>query len=520
MTLYTSPIEVWRTACFLVGATPPNSDMDTGPIALSLKGLYEPTVQMALSRQAFSFAERSVRLTQQGKSRDIPGWWLYRLPSDLIELRHVSLNGQIYKNYQISAQMLSAPFSSVDGLVLTYVARVPEAQWPADFADVIVQLLGARLEKGPLNRFNQGKAREDEAMERLQSVQARNRSSSGKIARTSDDRLTRAWRGGMSSAFPASGIASAASPTGGPVGFSNELQIVEGKPGRPGRDPQFRATDVALEYRLEGAESWIELFRFSLFNTEPERLNAIEAAITSKADAGNVYSITQVDQALSAQRVAIVGDADDRLNTLGKIALALGGDDSFAANLTAKFGAPEGLATLGEDGKIPETQARATAKPGDMKFSAISGDQDDWLQCDGRVLTEALATALKATALRSALINDGFKYGQVGTDPKIPDMRGRVGAGADDMGASPRANRITNTNLGGNVAHPDGTLGSEGGSDRAVPQAQVVQLASTGVGVYTSLSGQNLGGSGNPNIGLKAIPILQPTLCLIWLIKT
>ncbi|MBL4538347.1 MAG: hypothetical protein JKP96_06715 [Oceanicaulis sp.] len=241
----------------------------------------------------------------------------------------------------------------MDSLVLTYVARVPEGQWPADFADVIVQLLGARLEMGPLNRFNQGQAREDKAMERLQSVQARNRSSSGKVARTSDDRLTRAWRGGTSSAFPSSGVTSGAAPSGGPVNFSNEIQIVEGKPGRPGRDPVFQATDTALQYRLEGDEEWTELFRFSLFNTEPERLAAIETAIDSKADAGQVYSRGQVDQALSAQHQAIVGDADERLDTLAKLGLALGNDDSFAANLAAKFGASNGLATLGEEGKIP-----------------------------------------------------------------------------------------------------------------------------------------------------------------------
>lgn len=78
-----------------------------------------------------------------------------------------------------------------------------------------------------------------------------------------------------------------------------------------------------------------------------------------------------------------------------------------------------------------------------------------WILCDGRILL----AATPYTALRAAYIADGFPYGQDGSgNPYIPDMRGRVPAGVDNMGGT-TAYRITTER-----AEIDGTvLGAAGG---------------------------------------------------------
>lgn len=78
-----------------------------------------------------------------------------------------------------------------------------------------------------------------------------------------------------------------------------------------------------------------------------------------------------------------------------------------------------------------------------------------WIFADGRTLTGATPY----TALRTAYINAGFPFGQDGSgNPNIPDMRGRVPAGKDNMGGT-AANRLTTAGSGVDGA----TLGAAGG---------------------------------------------------------
>lgn len=77
-----------------------------------------------------------------------------------------------------------------------------------------------------------------------------------------------------------------------------------------------------------------------------------------------------------------------------------------------------------------------------------------WIFADGR----ALAADTAYPNLRAAYINDGFPYGQdAGGNPRIPDMRGRVVVGRDDMSGT-AAGRI-GTFMTGTA------LGSTGGAE-------------------------------------------------------
>lgn len=81
-----------------------------------------------------------------------------------------------------------------------------------------------------------------------------------------------------------------------------------------------------------------------------------------------------------------------------------------------------------------------------------------WAMCYGQVL---LSSDTAAAALRAALIADGFPHGQDGSgNPKVPDCRGRVPVGKDNMGGT-AAGRMTTGGSGIDGA----TLGAAGGAE-------------------------------------------------------
>lgn len=87
---------------------------------------------------------------------------------------------------------------------------------------------------------------------------------------------------------------------------------------------------------------------------------------------------------------------------------------------------------------------------------SLPTEPSGWIFCDGRTL----ASGTPYAALRTAYINAGFPFGQDGSgNPKIPDMRGRVPAGKDNMGGT-AASRLTTAGSGVDGA----TLGAAGGA--------------------------------------------------------
>lgn len=155
-----------------------------------------------------------------------------------------------------------------------------------------------------------------------------------------------------------------------------------------------------------------------------------------------------------------------------------------------------------------------------------------WLFCFG----QSLSTTTYA-ALFSAL---GYTYGGSGGTFNLPDMRGRVAAGKDDMGGT-SANRLASVISGG-------TLGAAGGTDihqlsisemplhghpyrASYAQQSGAQSSSSGgflhytvsvsnqgpyTGVPSNTQGQGIGGEG----GNAPHNNIQPTIVLNYIIKT
>ncbi|HKY46152.1 MAG TPA: tail fiber protein [Pyrinomonadaceae bacterium] len=150
-----------------------------------------------------------------------------------------------------------------------------------------------------------------------------------------------------------------------------------------------------------------------------------------------------------------------------------------------------------------------------------------WLLCDGSVKLRADYPAL--------FLAIGTTYatgGETGAQFRLPDMRGRVVAGLDNMGGT-AANRLTNTGTGA-PSVSGATLGASGGTDRhtitvaQMPSHSHAQVASgnssggaSGNPMQSNTSsGTNIAGTTQAAGTGEAHPIVQPTLVLNYLIKT
>ena len=174
-----------------------------------------------------------------------------------------------------------------------------------------------------------------------------------------------------------------------------------------------------------------------------------------------------------------------------------------------------------------------TVPPGALMPYAGTSEPSGWLFCFGQ--------ALSTTTYASLFAAIGYTYGGSGVTFNLPDMRGRVVAGQDDMGGT-SANRLTG--LSGGV---DGdVLGASGGAEthqmteaemplhghpyRASTQAAGGADATGGfmlnnttvadypafTGTLTNTVGQQIGGTG----GNGAHNNVQPTIVLNYIIKT
>lgn len=147
----------------------------------------------------------------------------------------------------------------------------------------------------------------------------------------------------------------------------------------------------------------------------------------------------------------------------------------------------------------------------------------DWLLCAGQAVSRTTFAAL------FAVVGTTYGAGDGSTTFNVPDLRGRVAAGKDDMGGT-AANRLTNTGTG-NPGINGTALGAAGGVDRhTLTSAQLAPHTHTiGAGNNQGLSAGGLtvgvsGGSSPYNSGSTgtgdAHPNAQPTIVLNAIIRT
>jgi hypothetical protein len=192
------------------------------------------------------------------------------------------------------------------------------------------------------------------------------------------------------------------------------------------------------------------------------------------------------------------------------------------------------------DGTTQTTAATAGSLPtGVVEAYAGSSAPSGWLLCSGQAVSRTTYSAL------FAIISTTFGSGDGSTTFNVPDMRGRIAAGLDNMGGS-AASRITS-----GVSGITGTsLGAVGGDERVqththtqnahshnrgvittggTPANPGVFLGSASATVWYTNSGSGYtadsGGTSsetptNQNYGAGSSQNVQPTMMLNYIIKT
>lgn len=153
-----------------------------------------------------------------------------------------------------------------------------------------------------------------------------------------------------------------------------------------------------------------------------------------------------------------------------------------------------------------------------------------WLECGGQAVSRTTYAALFLA------IGTAFGGGDGSTTFNVPDMRGRVGVGRDNMGGT-AANRVTAGNSG-----LDGvTLGAAGGGEVATLSIAQMPSHNHGPGAGSAFVGVNggsftvslsggaggsystgavmAGGTGSQGSG-GAHPNIPPSIIINWIIKT
>lgn len=176
---------------------------------------------------------------------------------------------------------------------------------------------------------------------------------------------------------------------------------------------------------------------------------------------------------------------------------------------------------------VRDRLAPLLAMAGNMGSMPVGGIMP-WLVSSapaGFLLVAGQAVTSDHAALRQLLLDDGSPHGTSGSDPLLPDLRGRVPVGLDNMGGSD-AGRLTVAN----------TLGSVGGEEKhtldvsempshghriAVTYATIadgrqIPLGQNGTAYQTANGGvnhiENTGGDGAHNN-------MPPYVLLNWIVK-
>jgi len=266
-----------------------------------------------------------------------------------------------------------------------------------------------------------------------------------------------------------------------------------------------------------------------------DKLNQYSKTAASNTDVGGVdlgEGTMAVSDINDAMRELLSHLAEFQDGTAGIDVLALTDDTDTnqiklqaptSVTATTTFTLPDGD---GSNGNVLQTDGSGTLSWGDGTPSGVvsayagSSAPSGWLLCYGQAISRTtyadLFTAIGTT----------YGSGDGSTTFNLPDLRGRVVAGQDDMGGS-SANRLTNQSGGLN----GDTLGATGGSEtHTLTTAQIpahthyndfsggfngITGSGGSPGYISSTQGRQSGSTG----GGQAHNNIQPTIILNYIIK-
>lgn len=146
-------------------------------------------------------------------------------------------------------------------------------------------------------------------------------------------------------------------------------------------------------------------------------------------------------------------------------------------DIVASRNSASGIPSLGTNSQVPTAQGGMPT--GSMLPFAGASEPTGWLLCAGQAVSRTTYAAL------FAVISTAWGVGDGSTTFNLPDMRGRVPAGKDNMGGT-AASRLTTGGSGVNGA----TLGAVGGTEtHTLTLAQMPAHSHTVTGASASTGG-------------------------------
>ena len=192
MTVFAAPINVANAALLKMGAKPLASLTATTAEARIINGNYELIVKDALTKHAWNWAKKRQLLVSSGTTADV-GKYIFELPADLLNLRYVTYKDRVVDVYESDEGKIILPYDAE--VYAHYTWRVPEAQWPADFAKAIVTYLHALLKGSLVTDDNASMALEQEADKLLRRAMVRDKRQTRGREINETPRMARIWYG-------------------------------------------------------------------------------------------------------------------------------------------------------------------------------------------------------------------------------------------------------------------------------------------------------------------------------------
>jgi hypothetical protein len=193
----TSDFSVINAAAGRTGNMPIASLSRGGIVADIANGNYENSVRAELATYPWKRATKIASLNRLDPATmgDPPEPWAaaYQKPDDFIEIRTVTIAG-FPVSYEIHGDKILCNAADNDDVVMHYIWRVPEADWPPWFREGMIRRWEAILLRGVGERYAEA-ANRDKAADEMFAV-ARNRDSQSQTARDPTISPTLRARGG------------------------------------------------------------------------------------------------------------------------------------------------------------------------------------------------------------------------------------------------------------------------------------------------------------------------------------
>lgn len=131
-----SALDVASNALFLMGADSISSFTESTPEAKVANALYEDIVQSSFASHRWRFATRQATLTRLDS--EPAGRWdaSYFIPSSVVTVTSVTVN-DIPIEYDVYQNKINCDESETSTLIMDYVERVSESDWPSYFTTAV-----------------------------------------------------------------------------------------------------------------------------------------------------------------------------------------------------------------------------------------------------------------------------------------------------------------------------------------------------------------------------------------------